>query len=162
MNIPSVVQAPINPPALELELELEAELEPELDEPVAAAVAVVFVKRAEETDATLVTLVTNPEVAEVLMLIATAELVAPKPDTLKIETDVAALDAAGEAAAAVHRPELNPAAELEPAWLLAGAAGPALPLTADEADWSEEEPLEPPAEPPLQLFSGQQFVPTTS
>ena len=151
------MQAPVSPPVLEVEPE------PELDEPAAAAV-VLLVKRAEETEAKLVTLVTNPEGAEVLVLMAAAELEAPKPDTLKIETDVAALDAAGEAEAAVYRPESNPAAGLEAPWLLAAkdAAGAALPLTADEADWSEEEPLEPPPEPPLQLLSGQQFVPTTS
>ena len=119
MNIPSVVQAPVSPPALEPELELEPEpeaaLELELDEPVAATAAVVFVKGAAESDATLVTLVTNPEGAEVLVLIAAAELVTPKPDTLKIETDVAALDAAGGAEAAVYRPESTPAAALDAA-----------------------------------------------
>lgn len=165
--MPSEVQAPVSPPPPALDPEPDAELEPELAETVAAAVAVVLLKRAEETGAALATPVAKPEGAEVLVLMAGAELGAPKPDTLKIETG-AALDAAwllagaagaAEAEAAVYAPAPAPAA-LDAAWLLAGAddaAAPALPLAAGGAACGEE----PPA-PSLHCPSGQQLVPVTS
>ena len=148
--MPSAVQAPERPPALELELKLE------LTELITAAVEVLFRKTDAETGATLVTLVRKPEGAEVLVLVAT-ELEGWNPGTLKIETD-GALDTE----AAVYAPVSNPPATLDVAWLLTAAESAAEAGAEDSEALLLELALELALEPPLHCPSGQQLVPIMS